>query len=75
MSETSVPRRLGADHVVDYRTEDALAVAGRYDVVFDMVPGSSLTAAIRALRPGGRKQLAASPHSSKFLVTASMDAT
>lgn len=47
-------RRLGADHVVDYRTEDALAVTGRYDVVFDMVPGTSLTAAIRALRPGGR---------------------
>lgn len=47
-------RRLGADHVVDYRTDDALAVPGRYDVVFDMVPGSSLMAAIRALRPGGR---------------------
>ena len=47
-------RRLGADHVVDYRMEDALAMAGRYDVVFDMVPGSSLAAAIRALRPGGR---------------------
>ena len=47
-------RRLGADHVLDYRTEDALAMAGRYDVVFDMVPGSSLAAAIRALRPGGR---------------------
>lgn len=47
-------RRLGADHVVDYTTEDALALAERYDVVFDMVPGSSLAAAIRALRPGGR---------------------
>jgi NADPH:quinone reductase-like Zn-dependent oxidoreductase len=47
-------RRMGADHVVDYRTEDALAVAGRYDVVFDMVPGTPLTAALRALRPGGR---------------------
>ena len=47
-------RRLGADHVVDYRMEDALAMPGRYDVVFDMVPGSSLAAAIRALRPGGR---------------------
>jgi NADPH:quinone reductase-like Zn-dependent oxidoreductase len=47
-------RRLGADHVVDYTMEDPLAAAGCYDVVFDMVPGSSLTAAIRALRPGGR---------------------
>jgi NADPH:quinone reductase-like Zn-dependent oxidoreductase len=47
-------RRLGADHVVDYTTDDALAMAGRYDVVFDMVPGTSLGAALRALRPGGR---------------------
>jgi NADPH:quinone reductase-like Zn-dependent oxidoreductase len=47
-------RRLGADHVVDCRTTAALATTGRYDVIFDMVPGSSLTAAIRALRPGGR---------------------
>lgn len=45
-------RRLGADRVVDYTTEDALALAERYDVVFDMV--NSLAAAIRALRPGGR---------------------
>lgn len=47
-------RRVGADHVMDYRTDDALAMAGRYDVVFDMVPGTSLTRALRALRPGGR---------------------
>jgi NADPH:quinone reductase-like Zn-dependent oxidoreductase len=47
-------RRLGADHVVDYRTEDALGGAESYDVIFDMVPGGSLAAAIRALRPGGR---------------------
>ncbi|MEZ5294023.1 MAG: NAD(P)-dependent alcohol dehydrogenase [Vicinamibacterales bacterium] len=46
--------RLGADHVVDYTKEDALARAGRYDVIFDMVPGRSLRAGIRALRPGGR---------------------
>ena len=47
-------RRLGVDHVMDYQTEDALATAGRYDVVFDMVPTTSFTTAIRALRPGGR---------------------
>lgn len=47
-------RRLGADRVADYTTEDALASAGHYDVVFDMIPGRSLTAALRALRPGGR---------------------
>lgn len=47
-------RRMGVDPVVDYRRENALAAAGRYDVIFDMVPRTSLTAAIRALRPGGR---------------------
>lgn len=47
-------RRLGADHVVDYTTEDPLAAPTRYDVVFDMVPGRSLSLALRALRPGGR---------------------
>jgi NADPH:quinone reductase-like Zn-dependent oxidoreductase len=47
-------RRLGADHFVDY-TKDDFAAAGRtYDVIFDMVPGSSYAACIRALGPGGR---------------------
>jgi NADPH:quinone reductase-like Zn-dependent oxidoreductase len=53
-SKAGFLRRLGADHVVDYRTENALATPGRYDVIFDMVPSSSFSAAIRALRPGGR---------------------
>lgn len=47
-------RRVGADHVVDFTTDNALAAAGRYDVIFDMVPGSSFTANLRALRTGGR---------------------
>jgi NADPH:quinone reductase-like Zn-dependent oxidoreductase len=47
-------RRVGANHVVDYAREDALAAAARYDVIFDMVPGRSLASALRALRPGGR---------------------
>lgn len=47
-------RRLGADRVLDYRADDALAEPDRYDVIFDMVPGTSLAIAVRALRPGGR---------------------
>lgn len=47
-------RRVGASHVVDFATEDALAAAARYDVIFDMVPGRSLAVALRALKPGGR---------------------
>ena len=47
-------RRLGADHFVDYTKED-FATSGRtYDVIFDMVPGSSYSACIKALNPHGR---------------------
>ena len=47
-------RRLGADHFIDYTREDFSASGRTYDVVFDMVPGSSYTACVRALNPGGR---------------------
>ena len=46
-------RRFGADHFVDYEKADF--TAGRtYDVIFDMVPGSSYAACIGALRSHGR---------------------
>lgn len=46
-------RSLGADQVVDYRTEDPLAHDGAYDVVFDTLGVSSFGAAKPALRKGG----------------------
>ena len=47
-------KRIGADHFIDY-TQENFAVTGRsYDVIFDMVAGSSYTACIRILNPGGR---------------------
>ena len=47
-------RRIGADHFIDY-TKDDFAGSGRtYDVIFDMVPGSSYTACIKALNTNGR---------------------
>ncbi len=47
-------RHIGADHFIDY-TKDDFARSGRtYDVIFDMVPGSSYTACIKALNPNGR---------------------
>ena len=47
-------RHIGADHFIDY-TKDDFARSGRtYDVIFDMVPGSSYTACIEALNPNGR---------------------
>jgi len=47
-------RRLGADHVIDYTTEDFASNRKTYDVVFDMVPGGSYGDCINALNPGGR---------------------
>jgi NADPH:quinone reductase-like Zn-dependent oxidoreductase len=47
-------RRLGADEFIDYAKEDFAAGGRTYDVIFDMVPGSSYTACLRALKPEGR---------------------
>ncbi len=47
-------RRFGADHFVDYTTETFAGRGQTYDVIFDMVPGSSYAACIAALTPHGR---------------------
>lgn len=46
--------RIGADHFIDYMKEDFSTNRGTYDVIFDMVPGSSYSACISALKPTGR---------------------
>lgn len=46
-------RRLGADDFIDYRKTDFTAMGQTYDVVFDMVAGSSYSAAINILNPNG----------------------
>lgn len=47
-------RRLGADHFVDYSKADFTTMGHAYDVIFDMVAGSSYSACIRTLNPNGR---------------------
>ncbi len=47
-------RRIGADHFIDYTKETFSASGQTYDVIFDMVPGSSYTLCINALNPNGR---------------------
>ena len=47
-------RRMGADHFVDYTKENFTELGRSYDVIFDMVPGSSYAACIRALNAKGR---------------------
>jgi NADPH:quinone reductase-like Zn-dependent oxidoreductase len=46
-------RSIGADHVIDYASEDFTRNGVRYDVVFDLVGNRSLTDFRRALTPEG----------------------
>ncbi|MFT4605042.1 MAG: NADPH:quinone reductase-like Zn-dependent oxidoreductase [Rhodothermales bacterium] len=59
-------RRLGADHFIDYATEDFAAGDRAYDVVFNMVAGRSFSSCMAALKPGGR-YLTANPKMSDML--------
>jgi len=46
-------RELGADLVVDYRTQDFETLVRDYDVVLDTQGGATLAASLRVLKPGG----------------------
>ncbi len=59
-------RRIGADHFIDYASEDFAKGGKQYDVIFSMVAGSSFRRCMKALRPGGR-YLMANPRLSDML--------
>jgi NADPH:quinone reductase-like Zn-dependent oxidoreductase len=46
-------RELGADVVIDYRTQDFEALVSGYDVVLDSQGGDTLAKSLRVLKPGG----------------------
>jgi NADPH:quinone reductase-like Zn-dependent oxidoreductase len=46
-------RDLGADIVIDYRTQDFETVVHDYDVVLDSQGGDTLAKSLRILKPGG----------------------
>jgi len=46
-------RRLGADHVIDYTTEDFTKGDERYDLLFDNVANHSMSERRRVLKPNG----------------------
>jgi len=46
-------RDLGADLVIDYRTQDFTALVRDYDVVLDSLSGETLERSLQVLRPGG----------------------
>jgi NADPH:quinone reductase-like Zn-dependent oxidoreductase len=47
-------RRIGADCFFDYTKEDFTKSGQTYDVIFDMVAGSSYSACVKSLTPKGR---------------------
>ncbi|HNP64146.1 MAG TPA: NAD(P)-dependent alcohol dehydrogenase [Woeseiaceae bacterium] len=62
----SLLRRMGADHFIDYRQDNFASMGRTYDVVFDMVPGSSYSGCIKILNPKGR-YLSGNPRLSKMI--------
>ncbi len=46
-------RSIGADHVIDYRTEDYSSEKSAYDIIFDAVGKTTFGRAFHALKPGG----------------------
>ena len=53
-SNTDYVRSLGADTVIDYRTQDFEQLLHGYDLVLDTVGGKTLEKSLRVLRPGGK---------------------
>jgi NADPH:quinone reductase-like Zn-dependent oxidoreductase len=51
-------RSIGADHVIDYTTEDFTQSRETYDVIFDVVGKSSYSRSIKSLKQNGRYLLA-----------------
>lgn len=59
-------RMLGADQVVDYRSEDFEEVLSGYDVVLDSLGGENLEKSLRILRQGGRAVGISGPPTPEF---------
>ena len=53
-SNADFVRALGADTVIDYRTQDFERVLHGYDLVLDSLGGQNLETSLRVLAPGGR---------------------
>ncbi|MFI6439159.1 NADP-dependent oxidoreductase [Streptomyces sp. NPDC050759] len=53
-SNTHFVRALGADTVIDYRSQDFEQLLTGYDLVLDSLGGENLEKSLRVLRPGGK---------------------
>ncbi|MFF5185787.1 NADP-dependent oxidoreductase [Streptomyces sp. NPDC000345] len=59
-------KELGADIVIDYRTQDFEDVLDGYDVVLDTLGGKTLEKSVRVLKPGGKVISIAGPPDAAF---------
>lgn len=59
-------RELGADSVIDYRSQDFEQLLDGYDLVLDSVGGENLEKSLRVLRPGGKAIGIVGPPDSAF---------
>ena len=53
-SNADFVRELGADTVIDYRTQDFEQLLDGYDLVLDSIGGENLEKSLRVLEPGGK---------------------
>ncbi len=51
-------RAIGADHVIDYTTEDFTQSGARYDLILDVVGKAPYAGSVQSLKPEGRLLLA-----------------
>ena len=60
-------RRLGADHVVDYTTDDFVPGGARFDVMLDNIGNRSAADCMSVLRPTGRYVAVSGPKENRLL--------
>ncbi|MGP3633627.1 NADP-dependent oxidoreductase [Streptomyces sp. 24-1644] len=65
-AKVDLAKDLGADIVVDYRTQDFEEVLDSYDVVLDSLGGENLAKSLRVLKPGGMAISVAGPPDPAF---------
>ncbi|MFE4688251.1 NADP-dependent oxidoreductase [Streptomyces sp. NPDC056721] len=65
-AKVDLVKGLGADVVIDYKTQDFETVLDGYDVVLDTLGGETLAKSLRVLKPGGKAISVAGPPDAAF---------
>ncbi|MGW0585396.1 NADP-dependent oxidoreductase, partial [Streptomyces sp. NPDC002920] len=72
-SNADFVRELGADTVIDYRTQDFEHLLAGYDLVLDGLSGENLEKSLRVLKPGGKAIGIAGPPDPAFALEAGLN--